>query len=195
MNIAILGPQGSGKGTQAELLVRDLGLARFETGKFFRESANLEIKTLIDQGKLVPDEITNKVILEFIQKNPEGNMLFDGSPRTVSQYEVIKKYLQRVIFLKISEGETVRRLSARRKCGVCGQIYNLITAPAKCDHNQPVQREDDKPEAIKKRLELFKTQTGPVIETAGQDGILLEIDGERPIEVVHEDIMDKLRQK
>ena len=192
MNIALLGPQGSGKGTQAEMLVRDMGMTKFETGKFFRESRDPEIRSLIDQGKLVPDETTNKIILDFINENDNGNLLFDGSPRTISQYEVMKKHLQLVIFLKISEKETVRRLSARRQCAVCGQIYNLITAPARCDHNQPVQREDDKPEAIKKRLELFRAQTEPVIEMARQDGLLLEIDGERPIEVIAKDIKERL---
>ncbi|MEK7154584.1 MAG: nucleoside monophosphate kinase [Patescibacteria group bacterium] len=192
MNIALLGPQGSGKGTQAEMLVRDMGMTKFETGKFFRESKDPEIRSLIDQGKLVPDETTNKIILDFINENDNGNLLFDGSPRTISQYEVMKKHLQLVIFLKISEKETVRRLSARRQCAVCGQIYNLITAPARCDHNQPVQREDDKPEAIKKRLELFRAQTEPVIEMARQDGLLLEIDGERPIEVIAKDIKERL---
>lgn len=192
MNIVLLGPQGSGKGTQAELLVRDRDFVRFETGKYFRESNDPEILNLINQGGLVPDEITNRVLLEFINNNPGDNLLFDGSPRTISQYDAIRKSLERVVVLRISETESVHRLSARRQCEVCGEIYNLITAPPSCNHNQLIQREDDKPEAIKKRLKLFRLQTEPVIEKAKREGILLEIDGERPIEVIHQDIMKKL---
>lgn len=168
MNIVLLGPQGSGKGTQAELLVRDRGFVRFETGKYFRESNDPEILDLINQGKLVPDEITNRILLKFISDNPGDNLLFDGSPRTISQYDAIREVLDKVIVLRISEMESVHRLSARR------------------------QREDDKPKAIKKRLELFRLQTEPVIKKARQEGILLEIDGERPIGVIHQDIMKKL---
>lgn len=167
MNIAILGPQGSGKGTQAELLVKNKGFVRFETGEYFRESKDPKIVDLINEGMLVPDEITIGVLQEFIDSNPGKDLLFDGSPRTVVQYEALRDVLDKIIFLKISEGETVKRLSIRK-------------------------RNDDEPEAIKKRLEIYRAQTEPVIEKARQDGILLEVDGERPIEEIHKDIMSKL---
>lgn len=179
MNIILLGPQGSGKGTQAELLVKKFGLQHFEAGKILRSMANPVIKEALNSGRLVPDEYVRQIAWDFIRqkyinKHKNGGFIFDGYPRSVAQYEHLQdmlmkfsKKVDKVIDLEISPAETVKRLAKRG-------------------------REDDTPEAIKKRLELWRQQTMPVIERARQEGILLEIDGERPIEVIHQDINDQI---
>ena len=180
MNIILLGPQGSGKGTQAELLIEKFGLQHFEAGRILRSIADSDnehagaVKAALNSGNLVPDELVRLIAWDFINKRKNGGFVFDGYPRSVAQYEHLKdmlmksgKKIDKVIDLEISEQETIKRLSKRG-------------------------REDDTSEAIKKRLELFRLQTEPVIEKARQDGILLEIDGERPIEVIHQDIYDQI---
>lgn len=205
MNIIILGPQGSGKGTQAQLLVEKFGLQLFEGGKILRSIADSdnrwadEIKAAQNSGNLVPDELVRLIAWDFINKHKNGGFIFDGYPRSVAQYEQLKDMLARsgqkidyVLDIEISESESIKRLSARRQCGVCKKIFNLITEPPTCDHNQLIQREDDKPEAIKKRLEIYRTQTHPVFEKAKSEGIGIEINGERPIEIIHQDIYDQI---
>ncbi|MEK7101404.1 MAG: nucleoside monophosphate kinase, partial [Patescibacteria group bacterium] len=175
MNIMIMGPQGSGKGTQAELLIKKFGLQHFEAGKILRSIAASDnqhaeaIKTALNSGNLVPDELVRLIAWDFINKHKNGGFVFDGYPRSVAQYEQLKDMLARfgqkinyVINIGISEDESIRRLSARRQCAGCGEIYNLITEPPTCDHNRLIQREDDKPEAIKKRLEIYHQQSHPV---------------------------------
>ena len=205
MNIVIMGPQGSGKGTQTELLIGKFGLQHFEAGKILRSIAASDnqyaegVKTALNSGNLVPDELVRLIAWDYINKHKNGGVIFDGYPRSVAQYEQLKDMLARfgqkidhVIDIEISENESVRRLSARRQCAVCGEIYNLITAPPTCNHNQLVQREDDKPEAIKKRLEIYYQQSRPVFERVMAEGIGIEINGDQPIEVIHEEIMQKL---
>ncbi len=180
MNIILLGPQGSGKGTQAQLLVEKLGLQHFEAGKILRSIADSDnqhagaVKAAINSGNLVPDELVRLIAWDFINKHKNGGFIFDGYPRSVAQYEHLQdmlmkfgKKIDRVIDLEISEGETIKRLTKRK-------------------------REDDTPEAIGKRLQFWRQQTMPVIERARQEGILLKIDGERPIEVIHKDINDQI---
>lgn len=180
MNIIILGPQGSGKGTQAQLLVEKFGLQHFEAGKILRSIAGSdnehagEIKTALNSGNLVPDELVRLIAWDYINKHKNGGFVFDGYPRSAAQYEHLQdmlmkfgKKIDKVIDLEISEAETIKRLMKRG-------------------------REDDTPKAIGKRLELWRQQTMPVVERARQEGILLEIDGERPIEIIHEDINDKI---
>ncbi len=211
MNLILLGPQGSGKGTQAELLVQKYGLNYVEMGKFLRSISDSDnqyaatVKEYINKGDLVPDEYVRLIAWDHINKqDKEKGWLFDGYPRSLAQYEQVEdmlrkfgKKIDRVIYLYISPEESIRRLSARRICEKCGSIYNLITNPpgqleaCKCG-GKLMQREDDQPEAIKKRLELFNERTRPILEKARQEGVLLEIDGERPIEIIHEDILRKL---
>ncbi|MEK7091151.1 MAG: nucleoside monophosphate kinase [Patescibacteria group bacterium] len=206
MNIILLGPQGSGKGTQAELLIKKFGLQHFEAGKILRSIANSdnqhskEVKVALNSGNLAPDELVRLIVWDFINKHKEQGSVFDGYPRSVAQYVQLKDMLARfgqkidhAIDIEISESESVKRLSARRQCAVCGEVYNLITEPPTCDHNQLIQREDDKPEAIKKRLEIYRAQTHPVFEKAKDEGIGIEIDGERSVEIIHKDILSRLK--
>lgn len=204
MNIILLGPQGSGKGTQAELLVQKYGLNYVEMGKILRSMP--EVKESIDKGELVPDEYVRQIAWDHINKqDKEKGFLFDGYPRSLEQYKYLEdmlrkfgKRIDRVVYLYITPVESIRRLSARRTCEKCGEIFNLITNPPKnpevCDKcgGKLLQREDDQPEAIKRRLELFNERTKPILEKARQDNILMEVDGERPIEQIHQEIENGL---
>jgi len=205
MNIIILGPQASGKGTQARLLSGNLGLFYFESGDFWREKAKSDprIDEIINKkGELLPDEETFSLVRDFLKKKapPSDNLLLDGYPRSLKQYELLKNWLSQegkkinlAILLTISDEEAVRRLSARVVCERCGTVYNLITNPApdgkcKCGGNL-VQRPDDKPEAIKRRLEAYHKVTAPLTNVLKKEGILVEVDGERPINVISTDLL------
>lgn len=211
MNLIILGPQGSGKGTQAKQIADELGLFYFETGRFLRELAKSD--TRVDEivnkkGGLIPDEEIFSYVSGYLEKKvPDGrNIILDGYPRSVKQYELLDSWLRskgpeidKVILLDISEKESIRRLSARRVCQKCSSKYNLITKPppagrCKCGEGL-IQREDDKPESIKKRLVLYEKTTKPLIEIFEKKGILIKVDGERPIEVILKDILVRLKEK
>ncbi len=208
MNIVLLGPQGSGKGTQAHLLIEKLGLYYFEAGSFLREAAkaNPAIDQLVNkEGKLVDDETMTKLITaHFAQEEVSGNILFDGFPRTLNQYHVLETILsglgQRidcVVLLTLSEAETIRRLSARRIDSKTGITYNLVTnpPPASVDPTDLITREDDQPEKIKQRLAVYHEKTAPIIAVAREHGLLVEINGEQAIEAIHEQIIAALREK
>ncbi len=179
MNIILLGPQGSGKGTQAELLVKKYGLKHFEAGKILRSMDDPIVKQALNSGLLVPDEYVRQIAWDFINKNGGGGgFLFDGYPRHLPQYEQLKEMMAQkgekidvVINIEISAEESIKRLSARRT------IEN---------------RGDDQPEAIKRRLAIYRSQTHPVFEKARNEGIGIEINGEQSIEKVFADIVSKL---
>lgn len=215
MNIIFLGPPGSGKGTQAKLVVKKLDFQYFESGDILREKARerdalgQEIDRLIHQeGKYVPDEMMVEIVTNWITKAKlEQGIVFDGFPRTLDQYQGLQKVLaekesviDQVIYLKVSEEESVRRLSARRICPRCDFEFNLVTKPPKkdelCDQCQKklIQRQDDAPEIIKKRLETYYQLTKPLVEFVRQQGILVEVDGERSIEEIHQDIFERIKK-
>ncbi len=198
--------------------MKKFNLNRFEAGKIFRSIAASdrpyanEVKSFIDQGQLVPEEYTKLITQEFLEKHQNGQgFIFDGNPRTLSQYEWFKemlaKYNQKidwVINIEISEAETIKRLTARRTCVKCGEVYNLLTNPpppaasegqaprcGKCG-GELLHRTDDKPEAIKSRLNIYRTQTHPVFEKAVSEGIGFEVNGEQPIETIHQEIVAKI---
>jgi adenylate kinase len=211
MIVVILGPQGSGKGTQAKMLVEKLGLFYMESGKLLREVSNedVRIKNMLDNGILVPTGETIDLMKKYIRSNGGDvkNILFDGFPRTLEQHNVLQNWLSEegvqidvVIYLDVGKDESVKRLSARRVCSNCGEIYNLITNPPKktvCDKcgSSLIQRDDDKPDAIKKRLDTFYENTEPLVKIYKDQGVLIEVDGERPIEVIFTDILKKLEKK
>lgn len=211
MNLIILGPQGSGKGTQAEMLAEEYGFHYVEMGKILRsiaETKNDHAKTVkgeMQKGNLVPDEFVRLIVWDYISKHEkEQGFLFDGYPRSVPQYEHLNDMLRKfgkkldwVVDIKISESESIKRLSARLTCPKCGRIYNTLTNPSPkgtlCECGGSLtQRDDDKPEAIKMRLSKYHEYTIPVLERAKTEGILVVVNGEESIEKVHSEIVTKI---
>ncbi|MGC8867599.1 MAG: adenylate kinase [Elusimicrobiales bacterium] len=210
MNIIFLGYPGSGKGTQARLLVERNGFVHISTGDLFREeiSKNSElgrrVNSYISQGKLVPDSVVLDVIRERV-KNINGNIVFDGFPRTVEQAEGLenmlcefKKGIDKVFFFEVNERDVIKRISARRNCPKCAKIYNLITDPPKKDSICDVcgvllvQRDDDRQEIVKKRIDVYKDLTAPLISYYRTQGIFIIIDAAKSVEEVYRQIVSNL---
>jgi len=179
MRIVLIGIQGAGKSTQGNLLSKKLGIPYLSTGHIFRELAKEKtkigryIKEIMNAGYLIPDKKTMEIVDEYL-KRPEykGGYIIDGFPRTIAQAEFFKDGADKVIYLRVSDEEALKRISLRNGEG----------------------RKDETPLAIKKRIELFHHFTKPVLDFYKNKGILIEIDGERKIEEIHKDIMDKLGQ-
>lgn len=207
MNIVLLGPQGCGKGTQARLLIEDFNFFYFESGAYLRRIADKfpEIKNSMDSGGLIPDkEFTSYLTAYLDEESLYTDVVFDGFPRTLDQYMFLKKWLDDkkvnidlVLVIKISEEESVRRLGARRQDPITGKIYNLVTeiVPTEIDQTKLVQRVDDTPEAIKKRLGIYKDQTVPLINYLKGITEVHEIDGERSIEKVYNSVLEIVKSK
>jgi adenylate kinase len=207
MNILLIGPQGSGKGTQARLLCDKFGFFYFESGAYLRRMAEThpDLKKTLDEGKLVPDkEFTSYLAAYLDDQDLYDDVIFDGFPRTVDQYNFFKNWLtdkkvklDLVVVLQISEQETLRRLTARRLDPATGKIYNLITEPLfpEVDVSKLVQRDDDKPEAIWKRLELYRSQTEPLIAELKKETMVIEMDGARPIETIFNDLVRIIEER
>lgn len=202
MNILLIGPQGSGKGTQARILCDKFGYFYFESGAYLRRIAadRPALKESLARGELVPDKEMTSYLEAFLDsKNLYDGIIFDGFPRTVAQYNFLKDWfseknvsLSLVINIEVSEKETIRRLSARREDPATGKIYNLITSPPPpgVDKSKLIQREDDKPEAIMERLRLYRERTAPLVELLRKETKVVDVDGERPIEVIAKDLAD-----
>ncbi len=199
----MLGPQGSGKGTQAKMLSKRFNIPHVSTGDIFRENIKnqtelgKEISSYVNSGKLVPSEVTNKVMEEELKKNKyENGYILDGYPRDLSQAEFFDKIdeINYAILIDISDEETIKRLSSRRQCKKCGKIYgavNLEEGQKECKEcgGELIQREDDKPEAIKKRLEEYHNKTKPLIIFYEEKDKLKKINGQQSIEKVNKDIL------
>lgn len=204
MNIIIIGPQGSGKGTQAKKLAKHFNLFYISTGDLLREMAKEDSKLdekINIKGELLSDNEIFSIMTKFLKKQGKiDGIVFDGYPRSTPQYLMLKKWLEEKgenvdasLFLDISEKESIRRLSARRMDPETGKIYNLVTAPkpgSEVDKDSLIQREDDKPEAIKKRLDLYIKNTKPILDIFEKDKILVKVDGERPIDVIQKDLVE-----
>lgn len=204
MNIILFGPQGSGKGTQARLICEKFGFYYFESGAYLRKIAeeHPEIKKIMDSGKLVPDEEMTSYLTAYLdQENLYDDIVFDGFPRTLDQYLFLKVWLTKKqvkidlgIVLEISKEETLKRLSSRRQDPATGKIYNLITdlPPSGVDISTLIQRDDDKPEAIEKRLELYHSRTEPLISELQKDSTVVRVNGERSIKEIEEDLVNAI---
>jgi adenylate kinase len=213
LNLILVGPPGAGKGTQAERLVEDFDLPYYATGDILRaavkEQSQLgsEAKQYMDRGDLVPDEVICGVIMERID-SPESadGFLLDGFPRNAAQAEVLdraladrERRLTAALLIEVSDDEVMRRLTGRRICVANGHLYHVDYDPPRedgvCDRDgsELVQRDDDKPETVRHRLEVFHAQTSPLVERYEEQGILRRFDGERPAGEVHEHIRATLR--
>src|SRR3989344_9136021 len=186
MNIILLGTPASGKGTQAELLEKKFGFFHFSTGQLLRKlkDANPEINEPMSKGDLVPDNKVLEIIEKFLEEKNLFNkpLIIDGSPRSLYQYEglkdVFKKHGQKIdlaLFLKVSDQEALKRLTARRENPKTGEVYNLITNPPGPEVNEAdlIYREDDKEVAVKERLKVQKVPDD-LYEALKTDRILVE---------------------
>jgi adenylate kinase len=191
MKLIFLGPPGAGKGTLAVRAVDLLGVLQISTGSIFRAAIaaqsplGLKVKSIIDAGKLVDDETTIALVKERLAMDDvQKGYILDGFPRTIPQAEALATFssIDRVVNFDIPDSNVIERLSGRRVCKKCGfNFHVLFNKPAKedvCDHcgGEIYIRDDDKPEAIQKRLEVYREQTAPLIDYYRKKGLLLDID-------------------
>lgn len=211
MNIVLLGAPASGKGTQAQMLSKKLNLFHFQTGELSRNLAKKDsrIRKIVESGQLIPEEEMTMYTLDYLKEvKPDfKNILFEGFPRFISQYQALEEFLKvkgdgidTVISLDINEEEAVKRLSARRTCEKCGKVYNLTTNPPEkqgfCEcKGKLVQRKDDRPESINLRFKYYEDNTKKLINYLDDKGILMRVDAARPIEVIFQDVLGKLGVK
>ena len=208
MRLAFLGPPGAGKGTQARDLSREWGVPHLATGDMLREALaartalGLEAKRFMDQGALVPDEVIIGLMRERLAKpDAAKGFIVDGFPRTIAQAEALARLLKdagqaldAVISFDVSEEELLRRLTGRRVCRQCQTTYHLVSAPPQkpgvCDRcgGELYQREDDRAETVRRRLEVFARQTAPLLDYYRQRNLLTTVAGEGPIDSIRQAI-------
>jgi adenylate kinase len=207
-NLVLLGPPGAGKGTQAERLMADFDLPYYATGNILRDAIasgtelGVQAKEIVESGELVPDALIGRVIEERLDSaEAEDGFLLDGFPRTIGQAEMLEKALDSrgrsltaALLIDAPDEEVVRRLSGRRTCAKNNHVYHVDFDPPKiegiCDQDgsRLVQRDDDKPETVKKRLQVYHEQTEPLIHWYEDRGLLRRFDGTRPPEEVNSHI-------
>ncbi len=215
MRIILFGPPGVGKGTQAKLLSVKLSIPHISTGDMLREAiaAGTELgrkaKEVMDAGQLVSDDIMIGIIRGVLKSDKcKNGFIFDGFPRTVPQATALTALLEElhirldvVVNMKINEEEIIRRLGNRLTCRNCGRIYNLsidhLADPARCPNcsGELYQRDDDKPETVRKRLQVYATSTAPVKEYYRQLGLLKNVEAAGTIERINKDILALLNHR
>lgn len=205
--IALFGPQGSGKGTQAEKITATFGVPHIAPGNIFRKAIadktelGEKAEAVLNSGQLMPDEITNGLMQERIEQEDALNgFVFDGYPRNEVQADAVDAMtnLSYVIVIDVPEEESIKRISHRRSCPNCGATYHLDFKKPKtegvCDAcgTDLVQRDDDKPEAIKQRLAIYHADTAPLLQRYRERGIVHDVDGMGTIEEIWERIQQVL---
>jgi len=210
MILVFLGPPGAGKGTQAKLLSQRMEFLHLSTGDLLREAVKNQTplgkkaKEYMDRGELVPDGLIVQLIEETMPK--DGNVILDGFPRTVNQALALEEMLKdkgekisKVLFFDVPDEVIIDRLSGRRVCSKCGAVYHVKYNPPKvegvCDlcGGSLVQRDDDREEVVKKRLEVYRKQTQPLIEFYQDRGIIYRLDAEKGVEELFEEIKGLVR--
>ena len=212
MKIIMLGAPGAGEGTQAKQIAGKYSIPHISTGDIFR--ANIKngtdlgkkAKEYMDQGLLVPDELTCDLVMDRIQQDDcKNGFVLDGFPRTIPQAEALDAALTKIgehmdyaIDVDVPDENIVSRMSGRRACLDCGATYHIVSLPpkteGKCDHcgSDLMLRDDDKPETVQKRLTVYHEQTQPLIDYYKGQGILKSVDGTQPMEAVFTAITDIL---
>ncbi len=209
-----MGLPGAGKGTQAEKIVEKYEIPHISTGDMFRsamkEGTELgkQAKSFMDKGELVPDEVTIGIVRERLGKDDcKNGFLLDGFPRTIAQAEALEALLNElntkidyVLHIQVPKEKLIDRLTGRRICPTCGATYHVVFNPpkveGKCDvdGSELIQRDDDKPETVKNRLEVNMNQAQPLLDFYNEKGYLVTFDGDREINTVFNDIHKKLEE-
>ncbi len=204
MKIIMLGAPGAGKGTQAIKIAEKYGIPHVSTGDIFRANIKnntplgAEAKKYMDEGKLVPDELTVRILLDRVaQDDCKNGYVLDGFPRTIVQADVLKEELTKLgekidfaVNVDVPDENIIKRMSGRRSCPKCGATYHIEFIPPKtegiCDNCQSalVQRDDDKEETVKNRLNVYHEQTQPLIDYYEKEGVLKNVDGTKAMEEV-----------
>lgn len=188
MKLILLGAPGAGKGTQAEILCKKLGIPTISTGNILRAAikdgtpTGMKAKSFIDAGQLVPDEVIIGIVSERLaQADCAGGYILDGVPRTIAQAEALERSgiaFDAVVSIEISEDEILRRMGGRRVCEACGSSYNVDAVPPRvpgiCDNcgGKLIQRKDDTPETVRERLKVYHTETEPLVDFYAARGLL-----------------------
>ena len=215
MKLILLGPPGAGKGTQAKMLTEKFSIPQISTGDILRAAVKAgtpmgrKAKEFMDAGGLVPDEVVVGIVRDRLQEADCGKgFILDGFPRTVAQADALQtsleemgKGLDRVISLAVDAEALVERLTGRRTCKQCGRGYHVTFDPPRqagvCDAcgGALFQRDDDREETIRKRLQVYEDQTAPLISYYRQAGVLMELDGMQPIPQVQEQMLSLLQAR
>ena len=209
MKIIMLGAPGAGKGTQAKMIAEKCGIPHISTGDIFRANIKngtelgAKAKEYMDKGLLVPDELVCDLVVDRIQQaDCEKGYILDGFPRTIPQAEALEHALNAIeqkldyaIDIDVPDENIINRMSGRRACVGCGATYHVLFNPTKvegkCDvcGESLILRDDDKPETVKKRLDVYHTQTQPLIDFYTERKVLVEVDGTQSMDKVFDDIM------
>ena len=212
MKIIMFGAPGAGKGTQAKMLADKYKIPHVSTGDIFRANIKngtelgTKAKVYMDQGMLVPDELTCDLVVDRIKQDDcKDGYILDGFPRTIPQAECLDKALDALndkidfaVNVEVPDENIIRRMSGRRACLSCGRTYHIVYNPPKeegiCDEckKELVLRDDDKPETVEKRLKVYHEQTQPLIDYYRNKGVLAEVDGTRDMQEVFTAITDVL---
>jgi adenylate kinase len=214
VRVVLVGPPGAGKGTQAQFLASHLSIPKISTGDIFRDNVShgtalgRRAQKYMERGDLVPDEVTIAMVTDRLaDDDAQAGFLLDGFPRNVPQAETLKKMLatwetklDMVLELVVDDDEVVRRLSGRRGCRRCGRIWHVVfdppVEPGICDDcaGELFQRDDDREETIRHRLEVYQQQTSPLVSFYADEGTLLGLDATGPVDEITERALSALRR-